>query len=68
MLPATRIRKAGTTINVQIVDVQEVFGQHMDRQDSQPVDGMSLKETFPLRVPPASLYISAERKFPAPQI
>ena len=49
-MPATRIQKDGTTINVQIVDGQEVFGQHMDRIVN-PGYGMSLNETFLLRIP-----------------
>ena len=61
-LPGTRIRKAGTTINVQMVDSQEVFRQHADRIVN-PVYGMSLNETFPLRVLPASLDIPIQRKF-----
>jgi hypothetical protein len=54
MLAATRIRKVGTTINVQIVEGQEVFRQYADRIVN-PVYGMSLNETFPLRIPRAHM-------------
>src|SRR4051794_12315755 len=36
MVPAKRIRKLNTTINVQLVDGQEVFGRYEDRIASQP--------------------------------
>jgi len=35
--PAKRIQKLSTTINVQIVDGQEVFGRHADSMPSQPL-------------------------------
>ena len=50
MLPATRIQKADTTINVQIVDDQDVFRQYEDRRVN-PGYGMSLNETFPYAFP-----------------
>jgi hypothetical protein len=62
MLPAKRIQKRSTTISVQIGDGQEVFRQHADRRIVNPVYGMSLHETFPLRIPSARLYIPIKRK------
>src|SRR4051794_25562688 len=52
MLPAPRAQKLSTQMNAKLVMCQKVFGQHADRMVN-PVYGMSLNGTFPLRVPPA---------------
>jgi hypothetical protein len=41
MLPAERVQKLSTSMNVELIDGQEVFGRYADGVASQPHSGYS---------------------------